>query len=140
MMSARSGKKGSIPDIDVLKDRHVLAFDRIAYVAWHTALQDIDQHRNKLYEAVMQFLGPRKSSETVANAVVEKVFGVKTCDALLDIRSDRLTPLVDTAPNPALACIWETKESHKKGYSSLMQELPLDSAGMEDLLSLSYFT
>jgi hypothetical protein len=66
--------------------------------------------------------------------VVEKVFGVKTCNALLDIQPDRFKPLVDAAPNPALACIWETNESHTKGYSSLMQELPLDSAGMEDLL------
>jgi hypothetical protein len=47
--------------------------------------------------------------------VVEKVFGVKTCNVLLDIRSDRPKPLVDAAPNQALAChvcIWETKACH----------------------------
>jgi hypothetical protein len=82
----------------------------------------------------MQLLGPRKPSDTAANAVVEKVFGVRNCDTVLDIRSDRLKPLVDAAPNPALACIWETKQYHKKGYRSLMQELPLDSAGMPPIL------
>jgi hypothetical protein len=124
-----------LKDIDLLKDRQALAFDRIAHNAWLTALKGINQHRVRLREAVMQLLGPRKPANTTANDVVEKVFGVKNCDAVLDIRSDRLKPLLDAAPSPALACIWETKQSHKKGYRSLMQVLPLDSAGMEDLLS-----
>jgi hypothetical protein len=81
---------------------------------------------------MMQLLGPRKPSDTVANVVVEKVFGVKNCDAVLDIWSDRLKPLVDAAQNPALACIWETKESRKKGYRTLMQELPLGSSSRKD--------
>jgi hypothetical protein len=56
----------------------------------------------------MQILGQSKQSDTAAKAVVEKVFEVKPFDSLLDIQSELLKPLVNTAQND--------KATHKKGY------------------------
>ena len=46
--------------------------------------------------------------DVVANKMVEKVLGTTSLDAIqvLDLRSDRLKPLGDAAPNTKHACIW----------------------------------
>ena len=43
---------GLSKDIDLLKDRHPLAFNKIARQAWHTAIKDINSHRDKIRESV----------------------------------------------------------------------------------------
>ena len=57
-------------------------------------------------------------------------------EPFLDIKSARLRRLAHAAPNPLMACIWQTAESHAHGFRSLLQNgTPMKSAGMEDLLS-----
>ena len=59
----------------------------------------------------------------------------KSMVPFLDIKSARLRPLAHAAPNPLMACIWETAESHAHGFRSHFQNgTPMDSASMEDLL------
>ena len=54
----------------------------------------------------------------------------------LDLKSARLRPLAHAAPNPLMACVWETAKSHAHGCRSHLQNgTPTDSAGLEDLLS-----
>ena len=70
------------------------------------------------------------------NQVAEKLLGTKSMAPLLDIKSARLRPLAHVAPNPLMACVWETAESRAHGFRSLWQKgTPMDSAGTEDLLS-----
>ena len=57
----------------------------------------------------------------------------KSIAPFLDIKSARLRPLAHAAPNPLMACIWETAEFHAHGFRSHLQNrTPMDSAGMED--------
>ena len=57
-------------------------------------------------------------------------------EPFLDIKLARLRMLAHAAPNPLMACIWETAESYAHGFRSHLQNgTPMDSAGMEDLLS-----
>ena len=72
--------------------------------------------------------------EVLADA--HKVLGTKSMEPFLDMKSAPLRPLAQVAPNPLMACIWETAESHAHGFRSLLQNgTPMDSAGFEDLLS-----
>ena len=84
----------------------------------------------------MEVLADARATDVVANQVAEKVLGTKSMAPFLDIKSARLRPLAHAAPNPLMACIWETAESHAHGFRSLVQNgTPMDSAGMDDLLS-----
>ena len=61
----------------------------------------------------------------------------KSMAPFLDIKLARLHPLAHAAPILLMACIWETAESHAHGFRSHLQNgTPMDSAGMEDLLSV----
>lgn len=133
----RDNISGLGKEIDLLKDRHAKAFDGIARRAWTTALRGINQHRQKMRECVLQiFDSTRKPSDVVANMVVERVFGKTSLDPLLDLRSDRLKPIADGAPVPALACIWETVDSSRLGFRSVLQNgTKLDTAGIDSLLN-----
>ena len=62
----------------------------------------------------------RADTDVVANHVAEKVLGTKSMAPFLDIKSERLRPLALAAPNPKMACIWET--------SGLRIQLPLSLA------------
>ena len=73
------------------------------------------------------------ATDVVANQVAEKVLGTKSMAPFLDIKSAHLRPLAHAAPNPLMACIWETAESHAHGFRSLLQNgTPMDSAGREE--------
>jgi hypothetical protein len=131
---ARDDIGGLGREIDLLKDRHVKAFDAIAKKAWSTAIRGINQHRHKFREFALQIFGTRKPTDVVANAVVERVFGKKTLGPLLDLQSATLNHLAVDAPIPALACIWESADSSKLGGHSILQNgNKLDTAGVESL-------
>ena len=86
----------------------------------------------------MEVLADARATDVIANQLAEKVLRTKSMAPFLDIKSARLCPLAHAAPNPLMACIWETAESHAHGFRSLLQNgtpLAMDSAGMEDLLS-----
>ena len=79
----------------------------------------------------MEVLANARATDIVANQVAEKVLATKSMAPFMDIKSARLRPLAHAAPNPLMACIWD---GH--GFHSLLQNgTPMDSAGMEDLLS-----
>ena len=75
-------------DIDLLKDRHALAFHRMAKAAWLTAIRGINKQKIEIRKSVMQILGsPCKWAarlsdvRVVAHTVVSfcsKVLGLKT--------------------------------------------------------------
>ena len=84
----------------------------------------------------MEVLADARATDVVANPMAKKVLGTKSMSPFLDIKSARLRPLAHAAPNPLIACIWETAESHEHGFRSLLQNgTPMDSAGMGDPLS-----
>lgn len=121
--------------IDLLKVRHAKAFDEIAKRAWSTALRAINQHRTKFREYVQQIFHARKNTDVVANAVVERVFGIKTLAPLLDLQSATLRHLAVGAPVPDRACIWESADTAKLGGLSILQNgNKLDTAGVDSLL------
>ena len=59
----------------------------------------------------MEVLADARASD-VANQAAEKMLGTKSMAPFLDMKSARLRPLAQAAPNPLMACIWETAESH----------------------------
>ena len=78
----------------------------------------------------------RADTRVVANKVAEKVLGTKSMALFLDMKSDSLKPLALAAPNPTMACIWETEESYMHGFLSVLQNgTGLDTACIEELLS-----
>ena len=114
-----------------------MAMREIAKRAWFTALKGINNHRDKIRVRVMKVLADaRAATDVVANHVAEKVLGTKSMAPVLATKLARLLPLVQAAPNPLMACIWETAESHARGFRSLLQNgTAIDSAGLEDLVS-----
>ena len=85
----------------------------------------------------MEVLADARATDVVANLnqVAEKVLGTKFMEPSWN--KVRLCPLAHAAPNPLMACIWETAESHAHGFRSLLQKgTPMDSASREDLLSI----
>ena len=122
-------------EIDLLKARHAKAFDALAKKAWLTALRAINEHRKIFREFAQQIFDARKPTDVVANAVVERVFGIKTLAPLLDLQSATLRHLAVGAPVPDRACIWESAESAKLGGLSILQNgNKLDTPGVESLL------
>ena len=114
---------GLADQIDLLKDRHAMAMREIAKRAWFTALKGINNHRDKIRVSVMEVLADaRAATDVFANHVAEKVLGTKSMAPFLDMKSARLLPLVQAAPNPLMACIWETAESHTQRFRSLLQK------------------
>ena len=96
-------------EIDLLKDQHTLAFNKIAWQAWQTIIKVINNHWEKICESVLQILdSPRKPTDVVANTVVENLLDTTPLDVILDLRSDCLKPLVEATPDAKCACIWET--------------------------------
>ena len=78
----------------------------------------------------------RADTDVVANHVAEKVLGTKSMAPFLDIKSERLRPLALAAPNPKMACIWETEESYGFGFRSVLQNgTAMDTADLEEFLS-----
>ena len=133
----RDNLAGLADQIDLLKDRHTLALTKIAKKAWTAAMKGINNHRKGIRVAVMQVLADASTAtDVIANKVVERVLGTKSLGPFLDINSDRLKPLALSAPNPKLACIWETEEAHEHGFRTVLQNgTAFDSAGNEDLMS-----
>lgn len=125
---------GMAREIDLLKARHKNAFDEIAKRAWCTALRGLNQHRQKIRVSVQEIFNARKESDVVANKVVERVFGQTTLDPLLDIQSASLRHLAAGTTTPALACIWESPESHREGFRTILQSATkVELAGVESL-------
>lgn len=117
----RDNLAGLADQIDLLKDRHSLALTKLAKKAWITAMKGINNHRKAIRVAVMQVLADaRTDTDVVANIVAERVLGTKSKGPFLDINSDRLKPLVTSAPNPKMACIWETEEAHEHGFRTVL--------------------
>jgi hypothetical protein len=84
---------------------------------------------------VQQIFHTRKPTDVVANMVVDRVFGKKTLEPLLDLQSATLKHLTVGAPVPALACIWQSADSSNLGDHSILQNgNTLDTAGVESLL------
>ena len=93
--------KGLADQIDLLKDRHAMAMCEITKRAWFTALKGINNHRDKIRVSVMEVLADaRAATDVVANHVAEKVLGTKSMVPFLDMKSARLRPLAQAAPNP----------------------------------------
>ena len=137
MIIALVNLAGLAEQIDLLKDRHAMAMREIAKRAWFTALKGINNHRDKIRVSVMEVLEDAlAATDVVVNHVAEKVLGTMSMAPFLDMKSARLRPLAQAAPNPLMTCIWETAESHAHEFRSLLQNgTPMDSAGLEGLLS-----
>ena len=100
-MCQRDNISGLGKEIDLLKDRHALAFNKIAKQAWQTAVKAINNHRARICKShgELQILDTsRKTTDAVADTVVEKVFSTTSLDAILDLRSDSLKQFADATP------------------------------------------
>ena len=78
----RDNISGLAKEIDLLKDLDVLAFNKLRGKLGRDSVEAInrDNHHVKLSESVLQiFDTPRKTTDVVANTVVEKVFNTNCC-------------------------------------------------------------
>ena len=55
------------------------------------------------------FVKERTASNTVENKVIASVFGDTSMEAVMELQADHCKLLLETAPIPAKACVWETK-------------------------------
>ena len=108
-------------EIDLLKDLHVMVFNKIVKQAWQTAIKAINKHLGK---SVSLFAKQRM-----------KVLGTTSLEGILDLRSVRLKPLAEATTNTKFACTkfaWETDSSYKYGFCSIFQSGPgLKAAGVK---------
>jgi len=119
-----------------LVEKYPLTADKIAEKAKYAALRAIRCHRTSLAAAYSKLLSTtRNPDDRVENLIAALYFpeeiGLK---AVLDIQNPCFAEAVKEAPNPAKACIWETKEGVARGYNSIVSLAPGSDSAVFDVL------